>query len=196
MSDPLNLSLWYPTFESADAASRLLAVLREFPFSSQVPGITYTAVHPASWSEATILERRHRPGIGPDEAAILVGELFHDDYAYVYEAFWDLWVAQPDHEWSLTPTLVKVIAHGEKFEDGLYKEAGHIRIDIGPDSPFLPAASDATETAHKYTRDNITKLVDFTQRAERGSRASGRLLWSESEENLAQKLVASLQPLQ
>lgn len=196
MPDPLYLSLWYPTFSGPDAASRLLAVLRESPFSPQAAGITYIAVHPVSWGEATILERRHRPGIGPEEAAIVVGELFHDDYAYVYEAFWDFWTAQPDNQWSMTPTLVRVIAHGEEFEDGVYQQAGHIQIDLGSDAPFLldPAAS--TAQAQVHVRENIAKLVDFTTRAEQASRASARLLYSDSDETLAQKLIASLQKLQ
>jgi hypothetical protein len=36
-------------------------------------------------------------------------------------------------------------------------------------------------------------LIDFTTKAEKTSGASARLLWSESEENLAQKLIARLQ---
>jgi hypothetical protein len=33
-------------------------VLHQFPFSAQRPGVTYFAVHPISWDEATVLERR------------------------------------------------------------------------------------------------------------------------------------------
>jgi hypothetical protein len=194
--DPLYLSLWYPTFSGPDAASRLLSVLQEIPFSAQTPGITYAAVHPVSWGEATILERRHRPGVSPAEAVEVVAELFHDDYAYVYEAYWDLWMIQPDQQWSPTPVLMKIIAHGEDFEDGVYKEAGHIQIELGLDAPFLPGATASTEKAQSHIRENIAKLVDFTNRAERGSRANTRLLWSESDENLAQELIASLQKVQ
>jgi hypothetical protein len=45
-------------------------------------------------------------------------------------------------------------------------------------------------------RENVGKLVEFTMKAEKNTRASGRLLWSESEENLAQKLIARLQKVQ
>lgn len=196
MQDPLYLSLWYPTFSGPDAAARLLSVLQQIPFSAQMPGITYTAVHPVSWGEATILERRHRPGVAPEEAVDVVAELFHDDYAYLFEAYWDLWTEQPNQQWALTPLLVKIIAHGEDFEDGVYKEAGHVQIDLGLDSPFLPGAGTLTDEMESRIRENIAKLVDFTNRAERNSRASARLLWSESDENLALKLIASLQKLQ
>ena len=57
----------------------ILAVLQQFPFSAHRPGITYAAVQPVSWSEATILERRFTPGIGPEEAVTLAADLVHDD---------------------------------------------------------------------------------------------------------------------
>jgi len=39
------------------------AVLQQFPFSAQRPGINYFALHPVSWNEATVLERRFPAGI-------------------------------------------------------------------------------------------------------------------------------------
>jgi hypothetical protein len=36
-------------------------------------------------------------------------------------------------------------------------------------------------------------LIDFTQRVEKNCGITGRVLWSESDENLAQKLIAKLQ---
>jgi len=45
-------------------------------------------------------------------------------------------------------------------------------------------------------RANVQKLVEFTSAVEKNSGASGRLLWSESEENLAQKLINRLQKVQ
>jgi hypothetical protein len=39
----------------------------------------------------------------------------------------------------------------------------------------------------------VLKLVEFTQRVEKNAGVRGRLLWSESEETLAQKLIARLQ---
>ena len=196
MPDPLYFSLWYPTFSGPDATARLLAVLRQIPFSAQLPGITYAAVHPVSWSEATVLERRHRPGVPPEEAANMLTELFHNDYAYVFEAYWDLWMLQPDQQWALAPSKLRITAHGEDFEDGIYKESGHVLIELGIDSLFLPGDAKLTDESESRVREHVAKLVDFTAGAERASHASARLLWSESEENLAQKLIASLQKVQ
>jgi hypothetical protein len=197
MSDPLYLSLWFPDFSGPAMLPHILAVLQQFPFSAQRPGVTYAAVQPVSWSEATVLERRFTPGIGPEEAVTLAADLVHDDYAYILDAHWDLWT--PDiagSEWSMVPVPVKFIAQGEEFDDGTYEQTGHIQIDFGLDSPFLQENVALTEETQVKVRANVSKLVEFTMKAEKNTRATARLLWSESEENLAQKLIARLQKVQ
>jgi len=192
--DPLYLSLWFPTFELDDMLPRALSVLRAFPFSVQQPGIAYVALHPVSWNEATILERRFNPGIRPEEAMLVAADLLHQDYAYLFEAAWDLWFLDAkQNQWALKPSPVIIAAQGEEFEDGAYQQDGHIRVDFGLDSPFLQESIPLTREAEARVRANIQKLVDFTMKAEKNSAANSRLLWSESEENLAQKLIARLQ---
>jgi hypothetical protein len=194
VSDPLYLSLWFPTFDLDDMLPRALSVLRAFPFSAQQPGITYVALHPVSWNEATILERRINPGIPPEEAVLVAADLLHEDYAYVFEGAWDLWVFDPNqNQWVLKPSSVSFALHGEEFEEKAYQQDGHIRVDFGLDSPFLQEAIQLTSEAESRVRANVQKLVDFTTKAEKNSGANSRLLWSESEENLAQKLIARLQ---
>ena len=65
MPDPLYLSLWFPDFSGPAMLPHTLAVLQQFPFSTQRPGIRYLAVQPVSWNEASVLERRFSPGIAP-----------------------------------------------------------------------------------------------------------------------------------
>ena len=96
MADSLYLSIWFPSFREEEMMSRTVAVLRQFPFSSLREGITYLSVHPVSWSEPTVLERRFNPGISPEEAAEVASEFAHDDFAFVFEAFWDFWVPNDD----------------------------------------------------------------------------------------------------
>jgi hypothetical protein len=43
---------------------------------------------------------------------------------------------------------------------------------------------------------NVHKLVTFTTAVENNCGISGRVLWSESEDNLAQKLIERLQRVQ
>ena len=67
MADPLYLSIWFSTFELDDMLPHALAVMRQFSFSVAQPGITYLALHPVSWNEPTILERRFSPGVPAEE---------------------------------------------------------------------------------------------------------------------------------
>lgn len=197
MPDPLYLSLWFPDFSGPAMLPHMLAVFQQFPFSAQRPGITYASVQPVSWNEASVLERRFSPGIEPQEALVLAADLIHDDYAYVFDAYWDLWT--PDEtarQWRLLPSLVKFIMQGEEFDESAQEQTGHIQVDFGLDTPFLQENIDLTEEAQAKVRENVGRLVEFTMKAEKNTRASGRLLWSESDENLAQKLVARLQKVQ
>jgi hypothetical protein len=196
MPDPLYLSLWFPHFETNEMLPRIVTVMKDFPFSSERPGITYLALHPVSWGEATVLEQRFNPGIPPEQAAGIADDLLHEDYAYVFEAFWDLWT--PDElggNWSLRPNQVKFIVHGRQF-DRADPEVGDIEIDFGLDTPFLHEEMRLAPDDESKLRINVQKLVQFTIALEKHSGATGRLLRSESDENLAQKLVSRLQKVQ
>jgi len=194
MADSLYLSLWFPDFEEAELLPRTVSVLRQFPFSPAQDGVTYVAVQPVSWNEPVVLERRFRPGVPPEEAAGVAADLLHDDYAYVFEAYWDLW-SPPDRgdKWVLQPTRVQFIAQGTEFEDAAAADTGHIQIDFGLDTSFLHEELSLTAEAEQGLRSNVYKLVEFTAKVEKNAGATGRLLWSESEENLARKLIARLQ---
>jgi hypothetical protein len=197
LADPLYLSLWYQNFDVEEMLPRALSVMRQFPFSAQQPGITSVALHPVSWNEATILERRCKPGITPEQAVLIASDLLHDDYAYVFEAAWDLWIlVEEKKQWALKPSAVRFLVHGEEFDEGAYQEEGHIQADLGLDSPFLQEEVQLTPEAEQRVRGNVQKLVDFTSKAETSSGANSRLLRSESEENFAQKLIARLQRVQ
>ena len=194
MGDSLYLSLWFPNFHESEILPRTVSVLRQIPFSTVRDGVTYAAIQPVRRSEPTILERRFRPGVSPEEAAGVVAELLHDDYAYIFEAYWDLWTPPESAEkWVLEPSLVRLIAHGMEFEERAAEDAGHIQIDFGLDTSFLHEEIEFTSEAERNVRSNVHKLVEFTAKVEKNSGATGRLLWSESEENLAQKLIARLQ---
>lgn len=229
MADPLYLSLWFPDFEPISFMPRVLSVMQRFPFSALRPGVEYLSIQPVSWSESTVLERRFRPGVDPDEAAQAAADFLHPDYGYIFEIYWDLWTPAsalqdhdsplPDHTtdalfastasadtssadtssadtWTRQPSLVKIIAQGEEFDDGSYEQYGHIQVDFGLDTPFLYEGLRLAGSAAAVARSNIQKLVDFTSAVEKNCGVSGRLLWSESQENLAQKLLARLQQVQ
>jgi hypothetical protein len=197
MADSLFLSLWFSDFSLESMFLRALAVMREFPFSQRLPGITALALHPVSWNEATILEEQFSPGTRPELAMAMASGLMHEDYAYVFEANWDLWTPRgPAAEWMLEPSIVKFIVRGEEFDEGEAKTQGDIQIDFRLDAPFLHEELALSGELESRVRANVHTLIDFTNRIEKSAGTSARLLWSESGENLAQKLVSRLQRLQ
>ena len=196
MPDPLYLSLWFPDFSGPAMLPHILAVLQQFPFSEQRPSITYIAVQPVSWNEASVLERRFSPGIAPEEAVLVAADLVHDDYAYTFDAYWDLWSPDEKGQWQLVPSLVKLIVQAEEFDDGIQQETGHIEIDFGLDSLFVQENVELNDETQAKIRENVLRLIEFSKKVEMNTRATSRRLWSESDESLPQKLIARLQRVQ
>jgi hypothetical protein len=193
MPDPLYLNLWFPSFAPEEMMPRFISVARQLPFSASRSGIAYVSVHPVSWSEPTVLERRFRPGLEVEQAAAIAGEFLHADHAYVFEVFWDLWNTDERDNWVVEPTPVKFIVYGSDFDDGAFQENGHIQVDFGLDTPFLHEESELTDEAEARVRSNVQKLIEFANAVQKNCGVAGRVLWSESEESLAQKLVARIQ---
>ncbi len=194
MADSLFLSLWFRDSELDDLLPNALRTMQQFPYSKLLPGIAGVSVQPVSWNEATILEQRYRPGITPEQAVLVAADLLHEDYAYVFEVNWDLWTPEPlDGEWHRKPTPVKVIARAVEFDAGEAQAQGEIQVDFGLDSALLHEEFDLTSEIEIRVRANVQMLVDYINRVEKSVGAETRLLWSESDENLAQKLIARLQ---
>ena len=196
MPDPLYLSLWFSDFSGPAMLPHILGALQQFPFSDQRSGVAYIAVQPVSWNEASVLERRFSPGVTPEEAVVVAADLVHDDYAYAFDVYWDMWVTDASGKWSLAPSQVKIIAQGEEFEEGVQRETGHLQVDFGLDSLFVQEGVELTDESQARIRENVLKLIEFTKKLEMKTRATSRRLWSESDENLAQKLIARLQRVQ
>jgi hypothetical protein len=196
MADSLFFSLWFTDFERTEMLPHALRVLQQFVPSQTNPGITHVALHPISWNEPTILEQRYKPGIPIEQAIIVAADLLHEDYAYVFESNWDLWTPQASGEWTQQPSPVRFIVRGDEFGDGESQAQGQVQVDFGLDAPFLHEELQITEELESRVRSNVKLLVDFINRVEKHSGAATRLLWSESDENLAQKLVARLQKVQ
>ena len=179
---------------------RTLAVLKLFPFSSSQPGIRYLGIHAISWNEPLVLEQVFDSRATPEEAVELANEQVHSDHAYEFEAMWDLWTPETggglDTTWRLQPQPVKLLVHGVEFEEGVFQEDGHIQIDFGLDTPFLHEELELDQLSEERVKANVQKLVAFTSAVEKSAGIRGRILWSDSEENLVQKLIARLQKVQ
>jgi hypothetical protein len=200
MADELYLNLWFPSFEEDQILPRLQSVLRQFPFSATQPGVGYVAVHPIDWNEPTLMEESFDFRADPTQAMDLFRDYIHADYAYELEATWDLWSpvqeGDLDETWQLQPQPVRFIAHGTEFGEQIHREQGHVQVDFGLDTPFLHEEAEFTPQIESRIKGNVQKLVNFTHAVEKNCGISGRVLWSESEDNLAQKLIAKLQRVQ
>ena len=200
MADRLYLSIWFPSFREQEMMPRLLSVLRLFPFSAQRPGIGYLGVHSLSWNEPLLFEQTFDSRVEPDRALTLASEFLHEDNAYALEVLWDLWIpiqeGDLDPKWEQHPQMVKLIAYGTSFEDATYQQNGHIQVDFGLDDPFLYEEVEFTHPVEQRIKSNVQKLVTFTNAVETNCGISGRVLWSESDDNLAQKLIERLQKVQ
>jgi hypothetical protein len=97
-----------------------------------------------------------------------------------------------DARWVREPRLVRVTGYGPLFDEGAYEADGHIRIDFGPDGPFLEEEVQLDSVAARHVEENVRQLVELTAAVEKASGATARLLWSELGESLAQRLAARL----
>jgi hypothetical protein len=101
-----------------------------------------------------------------------------------------------DTLWKLQPATVRILGLGPQFDDASFEQNGHIRVDFGLDTPWLAetlADEQLDEDATKHIQQNVEMLLAFTLSVEKNCGISGRLLWTESGEPLAQKLIDRLQ---
>ena len=112
------------------------------------------------------------------------------DTAHGYSVLEDL-----DTAWRLRPHAVRVLGFGPNFDTAGFEQNGHILVDFGLDTPWVLDATEGKldDVAQARIQQNIEKLLAFTLLVEKNCGISSRLLWTESGEPLAEKLVARLQ---
>lgn len=202
MADQLYLSLWFPNLRLEGLSSILESVLKQFSAVGGSSHVFAATVYPISWSESPVFQQIYGDGedAAPLKDAITAAlELLHDDFAYEFQLRWELWAPESegglDPVWKKEPRFVRVVAFGPEFDDGVYNQEGHVRIDFGTDTAFLLEEVDLDVVAADRVKQNVQQLVDLTNLIQKNCGISSRLLWSESGENLAQKLIDRLQRL-
>jgi hypothetical protein len=101
-----------------------------------------------------------------------------------------------DSPWKLRTHTVRVLGFGPNFDVAGYEQNGHILVDFGLDTPWILDTledEDIDEEAQLHIQQNVEKLLAFTLLVEKNCGISSRLLWTESGEPLAEKLIARLQ---
>ncbi len=200
--DQLYLSLWYPNFRLDALPGTLEKVMEQFAASGGSSRVTAATVYPISWNESPVWQCVYRNETEDEDAsprAVIAAamENAHDDYAWEFELVWELWV--PEHAagldtmWRQEPRAVRIVGFGPNFDEAAYETNGHVRIDFGLDAPFLCEDMDLDEDAVARVQQNVRRLVAFTEGIQKNGGISTRLLWSESGESLARKLIERLQ---
>lgn len=175
--------------------------MEQFAAAGGSSRVSAATVYPISWNEAPVYQRVYRgetddEDASPRAAIAAAMETAHDDYAWEFELVWELWVPEEaaglDTMWRQEPRVVRVVGFGPEFDEGAYETNGHIRVDFGLDTPFLYEDMDLDDEAVQRVKQNVQRLVEFTNGVQK-SGISTRLLWSESGESLARKLIERLQ---
>lgn len=207
MADQLYLSLWYPNFRLDSLPAALISVMRQFALVGGEKRVSAATAYPISWNESPIYQRiyvndersEEDDASLPENAVAEAMEQLHDDIAWEFELRWPLWspevVAGLDPVWKQQPSTVRIVGFGPEFDDASYEQNGHIRVDFGLDSPFLLEEVELDEVVAKHVQQNVEMLLAFTLSVEKHCGISSRLLWTESGEPLAQKLIERLQRL-
>jgi len=106
----------------------------------------------------------------------------------------------PGSPWHLRPHTVRILGFGPQFDMAGFEQNGHLLVDFGLDTPWIfdhladPVTDPALDaSAQKHIQQNVEKLLAFTLLIEKHCGISSRLLWTESGEPLAEKLIARLQ---
>lgn len=197
MADRLYLSVWFPNFRLTALAPAVVSVIKQFG----VPQVHAAAAYPISWNEPPFYQRIYEEDevqdSTPERAVAEALEILHDDFAYEFELKWELWAPESvgglDPLWKTEPATVRVVGFGPQFDEGAYEQNGQVRVDFGLDTPFLLEDMELDAIGAEHVKRNVQKLVDATNAIQEKCGISSRLLWSDSGENLAQKLIARLQ---
>lgn len=185
MPDQLYLSLWLRAFTAENMLRQFDEVLQIFPFSRLRPGVASLKVYALEYAEPPVFEHAFS---AETDAATVIGmlrEFDHADCAYIVEGRWEIW--KYNNGWKLTPARVSLTCFGPLFEND---ERDHVRIEFGPETNYLPHPR--LPDSARAVQSNLRGLLRFLEELEEALPVERKSLWSELEENFAERLEAAL----
>ena len=201
MADLVYLDLWIDNFSESNMLQHWASVLAEFPVSATSPGVRSLAIYPFRRSETPVLQQSFQEGADVEHVAGLAAEWLHADCAYEAEMNWDLWLQtspEAPGKRRQVPSPVSLVCFGREFEDESEEGRCDLQINFGLDFAFVPDPdelehlqdSSVMEIVRQRTQENIQQLLGFVRRLKEKLPVAKKLLWSESGENLAEKILA------
>ncbi|MDE3109307.1 MAG: hypothetical protein KGL02_05130 [Acidobacteriota bacterium] len=223
MANQAFVSVWCTDFPADQIVNRLDMFLATIPFSAVRPGIDRVLIRAIDASESPVVEQDFRAAPLEIAGVIdLIAGHVHSDCAYEFRCYCDSWLFDSDHaKFSLEPQPVEILCHGENYDNGVWIENGHFQVCLGFEHLFTgharllgssrresaPAVSreearfleamawpENFERYQEKTRENIRRLLDWSQRMANAVPVRRLSLWSEGEENFEARLDEILAP--
>ena len=163
-------------------------MLSVFPYSKLSEVDPIFRIYAIAWSEPAILETPLPSPFDPETAVKLANEFQSPDSCYELSAMWDLWTYEK--QWKLAPARVTLVSFGPEFERD---EGESLRIDFGLEDQFLPVED--APAGLQMVRANVQSLLRLVHDIDEKLPVERKQLWSESGENFAERLQASLQDI-
>lgn len=185
MPDPLYLSLWLRDFGADNALGRFEEALRLVPFSRLRPGLSAVRIYAIEFAEPPALEQALNPGAGVEDAIALCREFENPDCAYLVDAYWEQW--KYSDGWKLGPGRISLTCFAPGFEN---EEGDHLRIELGSEASYLPRGGDPESV--RAARSNLQSVLRLAKEIRETLPVEKERLWTESDENFAERVEAAL----
>jgi hypothetical protein len=217
VSNQAYLSIWCKEFAEERMLERFGAFLTTAPFSATKPGFSYLVIRAVDSAETPVFEQDLR-ALPLDAASVveLAKDYFHSDCSYEVQSNWDLWTYESlPAKWRQEPQPLEMLCHGENYDNGFWRENGHLAVNLGfehfftghagllgmhpgakspaqspEEAQFLEAMAwpENLEVYQEKTRENIRKVLEWSRRVEKALPVAQIRLWSEGEENFEARL--------
>jgi hypothetical protein len=185
MANYAYLSLWFQDFRIEKGLAHLEAVLAAFPVSPLRPGFRLV-VRSLDLTQSPSLEAELLAS--PADVRAAAAEYLHEDTVYEITAHWNLWLLREEEEWEEGPSPVEILLHGEEFDAGRFREAGHLQMKLSHEHLYLVPTGRSPQDYLRYVRENARRLLTFLRTLEKLLPLAERKLWSEGEPAFGQRV--------